>query len=86
MSLREIAYSEKTAGVNNSVEDYSTLEDYHSTFYDALKNWKITQSRLAIVPGGYKYLNNVLYSGYDNLPKGDTEKAEDSSDYVVLKN
>lgn len=79
--------------VNNSGEDYLTLSNYYDSFYSAPR---VSQLRMAIVPGTVKYFNKsfsaeALRSSTGNNPFGVTESAltllppkknEDEYDYM----
>jgi hypothetical protein len=85
MSARN-AYSERERDTNNSVEDYATITEYHSSFRDALQRWQITADRLAIVPGSFKYLNEALYDGVENRQNNiEANDCDDCEDYQYAR-
>jgi hypothetical protein len=89
-------YRDSDKSLNNSAEDYSTLSNYHNSFYTATKTSLL---RMAMVPGTVKYFNKAIEydpqtdmqiseSAFTPLPqrKKATDEDSDYATYPKLKN
>lgn len=68
--MSSIRYRDSDKSINNSGEDYSTLSDYHNSFYNAVNT---SQLRMTIAPGTVKYFNREFIA--DNKYPFTTEAA-----------
>ena len=80
--MSKLRFRDSDKSINYSTDDFSTLKEYHNSFFDATKTSKL---RMAICPGSYKYFNKNIVLPEENYNVNYTNKnTNNNTDYSFI--